>query len=88
MEAAENKSERLLQLEQLLLAQPQGLHRAEIARRLNVHRAATGRYIEELSRRIPIWEDGNLLGINRIGISGYLQTTPPYLGWAWFSFLE
>ncbi len=65
MESAENKSERLLQLEQLLLAHPQGLHRAEIARRLNVHRATAGRYIEELSRRIPIWEDGNLLGIER-----------------------
>ncbi len=65
MESAENKSERLLQLEQLLLNHPQGLHRAEIARRLNVHRATAGRYIEELSLRIPIWEDGNLLGINR-----------------------
>lgn len=65
MESAENKSERLLQLEQLLLNHPQGLHRAEIARRLNIHRATAGRYIEELSWRIPIWEDGNLLGISR-----------------------
>ncbi|MCL4298321.1 MAG: CRISPR-associated helicase Cas3' [Anaerolineae bacterium] len=65
MESAENKSERLLQLEQILLAEPLGLTRAEIARRLNVHRATAGRYIDELSRRIPIWEEGNLLGINR-----------------------
>lgn len=65
MESAENKSERLLQLEQILLAEPLGLTRAEIARRLNIHRATAGRYIDELSRRIPIWEEGNLLGINR-----------------------
>jgi len=65
MERAPNKAERLLQLEQLLLAFPEGLHKAEIARRLGVHRATAGRYIDELSLRIPIWQDGNLLGINR-----------------------
>lgn len=65
METAENKSERLLQTEQLLLAYPQGLTRAEIGRRLRVNRSTAKRYIDELSRRIPIWEDGNLVGINR-----------------------
>ncbi len=65
MERAPNKAERLLQLEQLLLAFPEGLYKAEIARRLGVHRATAGRYIDELSLRIPIWQDGNLLGINR-----------------------
>jgi len=65
MERAANKAERLLQLEQLLLAFPEGLHKAEIARRLGVHRSTAGRYIEELSLRIPIWQDGNLFGINR-----------------------
>lgn len=67
MEAAENKSARLLQLKKLLLAHPQGLTRAEIARRLGVHRSTAGRYVDELSQQlhIPIWEDGNLIGINR-----------------------
>jgi len=65
MDRAPNKAERLLRLEQLLLAYPEGLHRAEIARRLGVHRSTAGRDIETLSRRVPIWEDGNLLGINR-----------------------
>jgi len=65
MERSSSKAERLLQLEQLLLAFPEGLHRAEIARRLGVHRATAGRYIEEVGRHIPIWQDGNLFGINR-----------------------
>jgi len=65
MERSSSKAERLLQLEQLLLAFPDGLHKAEIARRLGVHRATAGRYIEEVSRRIPIWQDSNLFGIER-----------------------
>ena len=65
MERSSSKAERMLQLEQLLLAHPEGLHKAEIARRLGVHRATVGRYIEELSHRVPIWQEGNLFGINR-----------------------
>jgi len=65
MERASNKAERLLQLEQLLLAFPEGLRKAEIARRLGVHRSTAGRYVEELSQRLPIWEDGNFFGIDR-----------------------
>jgi CRISPR-associated endonuclease/helicase Cas3 len=65
MERAANKSERLLQMEQLLLAHPEGLRRAEIARRLGVHRSTVGRDIETLSLRIPIWEHDYLLGIRR-----------------------
>jgi CRISPR-associated endonuclease/helicase Cas3 len=69
MEAAENKSERLVQLEYLLLAHPQGLHRAEIARKLSVNRSTIGRYIDELSSRhtlpVPIYEDDGLLKVNR-----------------------
>jgi CRISPR-associated endonuclease/helicase Cas3 len=65
MERSDSKAGRLLQLEQLLLAFPEGLHRAEIARRLSIHRSTAGRYVEDLSRQIPIWQDGNLIGINR-----------------------
>jgi len=65
MERSDSKAERLLQLEQLLLAYPEGLHKAEIARRLGVHRSTAGRYVEQLSLRVPIWQDGNLYGIDR-----------------------
>ena len=66
MEPAEKKTERLMQLEQILLSRPQGLRRAEIARRLNVHRSTVGRYIDELSRQIAIWEDDKqFVGIER-----------------------
>lgn len=65
MERSLSKAERLLQLEHILLAYPQGLRKAEIARKLGVHRATVGRYVEELGRRLPIWEDDHLVGINR-----------------------
>jgi CRISPR-associated endonuclease/helicase Cas3 len=65
MERSAKKAERLIQMEQMLLAHPEGLRRAGIARRLGVHRSTVGRDIDELSLRVPIWEDGNLLGINR-----------------------
>jgi len=55
-ERAFSKVERLVQLEQLLLAHPEGLAKAEIARRLGIHRSTAGDYIDELSLRIPIWE--------------------------------
>ena len=45
MERAANKAERLLQMEQLLLAHPNGLRRAEIARRLGVHRWTVTRHL-------------------------------------------
>ncbi len=65
MERSESKAERLLQLEQILLAFPEGLRKAEIARKLGVHRSTVGRYIDDSSRRLPIWENDNLVGINR-----------------------
>jgi CRISPR-associated endonuclease/helicase Cas3 len=70
-----SKAERLLQLEQILLAFPEGLRKAEIARKLGVHRATVGRYIEELNRRLPIWEDGNLFGINRDDYLTHIRLT-------------
>jgi len=65
MERAANKADRLLQLEALLLAHPAGLRRAEIARRLGVHRSTIGRDVDDLSQRVPIWQSGPRLGINR-----------------------
>lgn len=66
-ERAIAKAERLLRLEILLLNHPEGLHRAEIARKLGVHRSTIGRDIDTLSSRVPIWEDGNKVGIYREG---------------------
>ncbi|MCS7222786.1 MAG: WYL domain-containing protein [Anaerolineae bacterium] len=66
-ERAIAKAERLLRLEILLLNYPEGLHRAEIARRLGVHRSTVSRDIDTLSACVPIWEDGNKVGIHRDG---------------------
>lgn len=56
------KSDRLLQLEHLLLAHPQGLRRAELARRLGVNRSTVTRDIRDLSDALPLVEedDGRL----------------------------
>ena len=63
MERSASKAERLLQLERLLLAFPEGLRKAEIARRLGVHRATAARYVDEISRRVPVWEADQYFGI-------------------------
>ncbi len=79
MEAALNKSERLAQLEQLLIAHPQGLKKAEIARRLGVNRSTIGRYIDELSGRhdspVPIYDDDGIIKINRDKYLNYIGLT-------------
>ena len=35
----------------------------EIARRLGVHRSTVGRYIDQLSLRLPLWEKNSLIGL-------------------------
>ncbi len=55
------KAERLMQLELLLLSHPEGMRRAEIARRLGVHRSTIGRYVEELKKHMDIYEDGFII---------------------------
>lgn len=76
MVSAETKSERLMQLEQMLLAHPQGLRRSEIARRLGVHRSTAARYITELGSLLPVTEDDNgLVGINRDSYLSHIRLT-------------
>lgn len=61
MERAANKAERLLQIEALLLAHPEGLTQAEIARRLGVNRSTIHRSLPDLERFcVYETEDGRL----------------------------
>ena len=46
MNRAQEKSQRLLQIEKLLWAHPEGLTRAEIARRLGVNRSTITKYLD------------------------------------------
>lgn len=55
-ERLERKIERLDELEFLLLEHPEGLTKAEIARRLNVHRSTAAEYLDDLSRRVALYE--------------------------------
>ena len=55
-----------MELEQVLLAHPSGLRRSEIARRLAVHRSTVSRYVDELSKLLPVTEsDDGIVGIDR-----------------------
>lgn len=53
---SKTKLEQLLRLEQLLLAHPDGLRKAEIARRLGVHRSTVTGYIDDLEHIAPVYE--------------------------------
>ena len=55
----------MAQLELLLRSHPEGLRRAEIARRLGVHRSTISRYVEDLSKHIDIYEENNLIKIRQ-----------------------
>lgn len=70
------KAERLLQIEALLLAHPEGLTQAEIARRLGVHRSTVFRYLPDLQTRCAVYEteDGKL-AIDRSQYLAHLRPT-------------
>ncbi|MFN3334978.1 MAG: helix-turn-helix transcriptional regulator, partial [Caldilinea sp.] len=57
MGRAENKAQRLLQIEQLLWAHPEGLTRAEIARRLGINRSTITKYLDKDQLPPSIYED-------------------------------
>jgi len=66
MSRAENKANRLLQIEALLLNHPEGLSQSEIARRLGVHRSTINRYLPDLPGHIYIDDlDGNKWKVDR-----------------------
>ena len=65
MGEAAGKAERLLQIEALLLAHPEGLTQAEIARRLGVHRSTIHRYLPALDRFAVYDTDDGRLAIDR-----------------------
>lgn len=70
------KTERLTQIEALLLAHPEGLTQAEIARRLGVHRSTVFRDLPDLEKRCAVYEmeDGRL-AIDRSQYLTYLRLT-------------
>ena len=55
------KGERIAQLELLLRSHPEGLRRAEIARKLGLHRSTISRYVDELSKNEDLTEKDGLL---------------------------
>ncbi|HVP20743.1 MAG TPA: HTH domain-containing protein, partial [Anaerolineaceae bacterium] len=60
MGRSENKASRLLKIEALLLAFPQGMSQAEVARRLNVNRSTINRDLADLPKHIYLEDDGRL----------------------------
>ncbi|MEJ2665122.1 MAG: WYL domain-containing transcriptional regulator [Spirochaetia bacterium] len=65
MEKFERKLERISALEQLLLACPQGLKQAEIARRLGVHRSTVSRWLTDITGILPVYDEDGRVMLNR-----------------------
>lgn len=61
------KGETVTQLELLLRTHPEGMRKAEIARRLGVHRSTVSRYVRDLSGTLGIYEENNLVKIKAEG---------------------
>lgn len=68
MSRSGKKANRLLQIEALLLAHPEGLTQADIARKLQVNRSTVGRYFVDLPGHIYLDDlDGNKWKVDREG---------------------
>ncbi len=67
-----SRSERFIQIEQLLLDHPDGLHQIEMARRLGVHKSTICRDVAILTSMLPLMEDSS--GRILLNKSGYLHT--------------
>ena len=65
MTKSETKAQRILQIEALLLAHPEGLSQSDIARRLDVNRSTIHRYLPDLTQHAPIFEEDGRLFIDR-----------------------
>jgi CRISPR-associated endonuclease/helicase Cas3 len=65
VERATGKAERLLQIEALLLAHAEGLTRAEIARRIGVHRSTITHSLPDLGRFCVYETNDGRLAIDR-----------------------
>jgi CRISPR-associated endonuclease/helicase Cas3 len=66
MTRVENKSARLLQIEAMLLAYPEGMTQAELARRLEVNRSTINRCLGDLPKHVYVADDGRWM-IDRAG---------------------
>ncbi len=76
MISAETKAGRIMQLEHLLLAHPEGMRRSEIAHRLGVHPSTVTRYVDELGTPLLLTEDDDRrIGINRDGYLNHIRLT-------------
>ncbi|MBI9108616.1 MAG: hypothetical protein JEZ04_17865 [Spirochaetales bacterium] len=78
--AIKNKDGRMNQLTAMLEAHPEGLRRAEIARRMGIHRSTVGRYIDQLSLSLPIWERDSRIGLEETEILGTIPGFDIYEG--------
>ncbi len=66
MSHASNKTERLLQIEALLLARESGYTRAELARKIGVNRSTITRYLPDLTTQFAVYEtDDDYLRIDQ-----------------------
>ena len=70
MSRAENKADRLLEMEALLLTHSQGLTQSEMARRLGVDRSVIHRNLRDFEKRFPtIHYDDGRIAIDRSTLS-------------------
>ncbi|HDQ14882.1 MAG TPA: WYL domain-containing protein, partial [Sediminispirochaeta sp.] len=75
---SKNKSERLRSIELILFEKPEGIRRAELARKLGVSRATISRDIVEMSKDFPIYEDeSNRLHLRSLSALNSIRLTLP-----------